>query len=620
MVSPSSSPKSASRFDVVTRLLKLSWRYRTRSVHVFLLQVVLLTMTLSGLRFSGLAVDVIRHALDRSARIPTWPLAAEFPQHLSLLSQLFLIAGAILLTAGAGAVLNYSYSVTVGRLVHLEIVPNLRAELFTRLQHLSFRFFDKNSSGAIVNRVTVDVQMLRSFVDGVIIQGAVLLLSLSIFLGYMLHTHVRLTLVSLSLTPLLYLTTRLFSRWAEPAYRESRRLSDNMVKAMTEGIEGIQVTKVFGRAQDQFELFEQRNRAVREQQLKIFQQVSRFSPTVDLLNQANLIVLLVYGGKLVSNGAISLGDLVIFVGLLRQFASRASGMADIVNTLQQSMTGARRVFEIFDAPVEVRNGAHPLSPGRLSGKVRFEDVHFGYTSDEVLKGVSFEAKPGQSIGILGATGSGKSTLLSLVPRFYDPTRGRLFIDDINVRDFDIDSLRRQVGLVFQESLLFHDTIANNIAFGYPTATRAEIERAAKTACAHRFISELPNGYDTVLDEGAVNLSGGQRQRIAIARALLLEPPILLFDDPTTAIDAITESEVLSAVNGAMAGRTTFLISNRLSALRRADTIIVLDGGRVVQQGTHQQLMRQGGIYAQTASLMRGTGTEPLDREPHEVLA
>ncbi len=599
-----SGPASTSRVDAIARLLRLSWRYRARSLQVFLLQLVLLATTLGGLRFSGLAVDVIRHALDSSAHIPTWPLGLRFQLHWSLLGQLILIASAILVAAAMGAGLNYAYSVTVARLVHLEIVPNLRAELFARLQRLSFRFFDNNSNGAIVNRVTVDVQMLRSFVDGVIIQGAVLLLSLGIFLAYMLNTHVRLTLVSLALTPLLYVTTRLFSRWAQPAYREGRRLSDHMVRVMTEGIEGIQVAKIFGRTNDQFELFDRRNRDVREQQLKIFKQVSRFGPTVDFLNQMNVAVLLVYGGSLVANGKISLGDLIIFVGLLRQFATRASGMADIVNTLQQSMTGARRVFEILDSPFEVQNANNAVRPGRLSGKISFEDVHFGYDHDEVLQGLTLNIAPGQAIGILGATGTGKSTLLSLVPRFYDPTRGRILIDDVDVKLYDIDSLRRQIGVVFQESLLFRGTVADNVAFGHPEATREQIERAATTACAHRFISELPDGYDTVLEEGAVNLSGGQRQRLAIARALLLEPPILIFDDPTAAIDAMTEAEVLRAVDGAMVGRTTFLISNRLSALRRTDTILVLAGGRIAEQGTHEQLLRRDGIYSQTAWLLR----------------
>jgi ABC-type multidrug transport system fused ATPase/permease subunit len=278
------------------------------------------------------------------------------------------------------------------------------------------------------------------------------------------------------------------------------------------------------------------------------------------------------------------------------------------------MTGARRVFEILDSPSEVQNAGNALRPGRLNGKIEFDDVHFGYEHNEVLQGLTFQIAPGQSIGILGATGAGKSTLLSLVPRFYDPTRGRVLIDDVDVKLFDVDSLRRQVGVVFQESLLFGGTIADNIAFGHPEASREQIERAARTACAHRFISELPQGYDTVLEEGAVNLSGGQRQRLAIARALLLEPPILILDDPTAAIDAITEAEVLRAVDGAMTGRTTFLVSNRPSALRRADTILVLEGGRIAEQGTHSQLLERNGIYGQTARLL-GSVDEACSSSP-----
>ena len=600
----------SSKLDVVARLLLLSWHYRLRVAQVFLLQVVLLTMTLSGLRFSGLAVDVIRHSLDSSTHAPTWPLGIHLRGNWSTQEQLLLVAVAILFFALAASILNYSYSVTVGRLVHLEIVPNLRAELFARLQRLSFRFFDETSNGAIVNRVTVDVQMLRSFVDGVIIQGAVLVLSLGIFLAYMLNTHARLTLVSLALSPLLYLVTRLFSRWAQPAYREGRRLSDAMVRAMTEGIEGIQVTKVFGQVQAQIAAFDGRNRSVKEQQLKIVNRVSRFGPTVDLLNQLNLAVLLAYGAMLVANGGISLGDLVIFAGLLRQFASKASAMADVINTLQQSMTGARRIFDIFDAPIEVHNLEQPLRPTSLTGRLVLSDVHFGYADNLVLKGVSLEAQPGQCIGVFGATGTGKSTLLSLIPRFYDPSQGQVSIDGIDVRALDIDYLRRRIGTVFQESLLFRDTIANNIALGWPEANRAQIELAARTAGAHDFIVELPNGYDTLLEEGAANLSGGQRQRIAIARALLLEPPILILDDPTASIDAITETEVLHSIDRAMAGRTTIVVSNRLSVLRRTDRIFVLSAGRIVESGTHTELLQSGGPYAKTAALL-STETEAV---------
>jgi ABC-type multidrug transport system fused ATPase/permease subunit len=269
----------------------------------------------------------------------------------------------------------------------------------------------------------------------------------------------------------------------------------------------------------------------------------------------------------------------------------------------QSLIGARRVFEILDAPVEVKNAAEPVRRPKLRGDVLFENVSFAYDGPAaVLRGIDLQVRAGECVAILGATGSGKSALMSLVPRFFDPTAGRVLIDGIDARQLDLDDLRRNIGLVFQESFLFSNTIAANIAFGHPEATRSQIERAARIAAAHDFIMELPMGYDTILGESGNSLSGGQRQRLAIARAVLLEPPILLLDDPTAAIDSETEHEIFSALDQAIAGRTTFIVAHRLSTLRRADFIIVLAAGRIVQRGTHEQLMREPGPYLQVASL------------------
>lgn len=615
------SPSHNDTGRVVRRLLGLSWRYRKRALQVFCFQVVLLAMTLGGVGLTGVAIDIIRHSFDPSAPVPRWPLGLQPPPSFTAMEALGLLGVSVVLMALVRGAVHFAYSLGVGKLVHAQIVPTLRAELYRKLQRLSFRFFDAHPSGAIINRVTRDVQMLRSFVDGVVIQGAVLLLALGVFLSYMLATHVRLTLVSMALTPLLYVVTVLFSRWARPAYQENRRLADDMVKSVAEGVEGIVVTKVFGREREAYDGFVTKNQALRDQQRAIFANVSRFVPGVDLLNHLSIVVLMGYGALLVKKQEITLGDLVVFAGLLQQFATRASSMATIVNTLQQSLIGARRVFEVLDTPLEVQTPERPEPFPPTRGAIEFRDVHFAYHEGmPTLNGVSLRVEPGECVGVLGATGSGKSTLLSLIPRFYDATQGCVYVDGSDVRRLDLDELRRRIGIVFQEAMLFRGTVRENIAFGYPEASEVAIERAAKKAGADEFIRRLPRGYDTVVEEGSVNLSGGQRQRLSIARALLLEPPVLILDDPTTAIDAQTELAVLEAVDNAIVGRTTFLVSNRISTLTRADRIVVLESGQISDIGSHEELMRRGGLYAKTAELQgvprlrsdrrEGTGVSP----------
>lgn len=587
---------------IVRRLFELAWSYRRPWAVVIAIQLVLLTLGVSGLSLTGVGIDYVRHVLQGTP-VPHLPLGLPLPAW-GPMGVLGAIAGGILLLAGLRSFLNYTYALRVNHLTQQEMVPWLRGRVYEKLQQLSFRFFDQNSTGSIINRVTGDVQAVRMFLDQVLVQSVIMVISLAVYIVYMATLAPGLTLACLATTPLLWTMAAVFTRRMLPLYARNRELADDMVRALSESVQGAAVVKAFGREEENRTDFLRRNRAVLDQQQAIFWRLSLFSPAIGFLTRVNIAVLLGYGGWLVIKGDLAFGaGLVVFAGLLEQFSGQVNNVASIVNSMQNSLIGARRVFEILDAPVEIKSPAQAEQPVGLRGRVKFDDVYFGYEPGRlVLHGIDLEVQPGQCVAILGATGAGKSALMSLIPRFYDPTAGRLTIDGIDVRRFEVQALRRNIGMVFQESFLFSNTVAANIAFGRPDATRAQIERAARIASAHDFISTMPQGYDTVLGESGNNLSGGQRQRLALARAVLLEPAILLLDDPTAAIDPETEHEIFAALDRAIAGRTTFIVAHRLSTLRRADFIIVLENGRIVQRGTHAELMKRNGPYQRVADL------------------
>jgi ATP-binding cassette subfamily B protein len=560
---------------------------------------------------TGLAIDTIACCQEGGAAPPAWPFGVQPSPGWGALQLIALLAAAVLLLAVGRALLSYYYTVASTQLLQEQMVVDLRAKVYGKLQRLSFRFYTAQPSGSLINRVTGDVQAVRSFVDGVILQLLIVVLSLGFCLAYMLRIDVRLTLLCLATTPAIWAISLAFCRTVRPAYHHNRELLDRLLLVLTENVRGMQVVKGFARHGEEIAKFRAANAAVQSQRRSIFGLLSLFSPCVEFLLSLNQLALLGYGGYLVIDDRLALGTgLIVFSGLLQQFYGQVTKMTNIINTVQESLAGAQRVFEVLDAPGETCNPPRARKLSRPKGLVKFDGVWFGHQPGRpVLREINLAVEPGQCVAILGPTGAGKTTLLSLIPRFYEATQGRVLVDGIDVRQLDLDGLRRSIGTVFQETFLFSDTVAANIAYGRPEASPEEVRRAARLAAADAFIAELPDGYDTVLCEGGKNLSGGQRQRLALARAILPQPPILLLDDPTAAVDAHTEREILADLQRAMAGRTTFLVAHRLSTLRFADLVVVLQEGRIVESGTHQELVARRGPYWQAAQLQNESGDE-----------
>ncbi|MBI1901001.1 MAG: ABC transporter ATP-binding protein [Planctomycetia bacterium] len=584
-------------------MLALGWQYRTPALGVVLFQMVLVAMSLCGLGLAGLGIDYIRHQLDAASGPPKFPLGVSPPTSWAPWHVVAAIAAGVLAVALVNTLLRYFASVASAGLSQ-RLLLQLRSDVYDKLQRQSFRFFDAANSSSLINRAAGDVNAVRAFIDGVVIKVLTVGLSLAVYLAYMLSVHPGLTAACLASTPLLWLGAALFSRRVQPEYRKSSELADGVILTLVENIQGISVVKGFARERQEIQKFREANRRVRDQKRRIFWRISTYQPLMGLVTQINMLVLIGYGGYLVIHGEMPLGaGLFVFANLLHEFANQVGQITNIANTIQSSLVAAERVFEVLDTPVEIKSATGAVRLPRCRGEISFDDVTFAYKPGEiVLQNVSLEVRPGECLGIVGETGAGKSTLLALLSRFYDVSAGAVRIDGHDLRSLDLTDLRRNIGIVFQENFLFSNTVAANIAFGHPEATRDEIERAARLAAAHEFIAALPEGYDTVVGEYGANLSGGQRQRLAIARALLLDPAILVLDDATASVDPEVEHEIQQSIEGALAERTTLIVSNRISSLMRADRIVVLREGRIIQTGTPPELLAHEGYYRGLARL------------------
>jgi ATP-binding cassette subfamily B protein len=479
----------------------------------------------------------------------------------------------------------------------LGVEYDMRNGLYAHLLRLSFGFYDRHQTGQLMSRATVDLQTVRFFLGYGLIFFFQHVLTIVGVTAVVLWLEWRLALVALAVTPVIVAIAYRYSHVSHPVLREVQQKLADVTTVAEEAIVGVHVVKAFAQEERQQQLFASKSEAVFDQSLHANRQRALYVPVlsfVPLLAQAGVLL---FGARMVAQGTLTLGTFIAFNLFVVMLIMPLRMLGMWIGQAQRATASGERIFEILDEPEAIADapGAGELPPG--DGRIRFEDVSFEYAPGRpVLSGIDLELEPGRTVALIGHTGSGKTTLASLVPRFYDASEGRVTVDGVDVREVRLASLRRSIGIVAQDPFLFSATVRENIAFGRGDATDAEVERAARLAQAHDFIERLPDGYDTVIGERGITLSGGQRQRIAIARALILEPRILIFDDATASVDATTEARIRLGLREAMQGRTTLIIAHRLSTIALADELVVLDGGSIAARGTHDDLLRTSAVY------------------------
>lgn len=564
------------RFDVYRRLvgyLRPYWR------QVLLAYTAMLAATLLNL----LVPQIIAWAIDQG-------LATGYA--LALLAASALILG-IAVVRGLAAFGQRFF----GEWLSYRVAYDLRNDFYQAMQHLPFAFHDQAHTGDLMSRATGDITETERFVGTGLMELLATLILLAGVVVAMLLEDARLALIALIPFPILIAGTLRFGGAVRPLSRQVQDQLGVLSTSMQESLTGIRVVKAFAREPYEFAKFDRENSVWFRLRERLIQLWGNNWPFFTFLIALSNFLLLWFGGPMALEGTITVGGLFAMISYVLMLNGPAQRLGFLVNTAATADASASRVFEVLDTPNQVTDSPHAQALAQARGEVAFQEVGFAYQDGlPVLQDISFTARPGQVVALMGPTGSGKSSIINLIPRFYDPTAGRVLVDGHDVRDLTLESLRSHIGIVLQEPFLFSATIAENIAYGRPDASQEEIEAAARAAGAHDFIADFPEGYRTRVGERGVTLSGGQKQRVAIARALLYDPRILILDDSTSSVDTETEHIIQQALQVLMRGRTTFVIAQRLLTLKHADQILVLDHGRIVQRGTHEELVGRDGLY------------------------
>ncbi|MGQ4647861.1 ABC transporter transmembrane domain-containing protein [Lyngbya aestuarii] len=493
----------------------------------------------------------------------------------------------------------------VGSIVQ-RVLAQLRQDIFLKVQSLPISYFDRSEAGDLMSRLLNDVSVVNQAFGNTIPQILGNTFSLLGIILAMFLINLQLALVSNLVVPLMIIATGLFSRWARAKFRLTRQTVGQLSTKLEEDIGSVREAQAFNRVQLNIQQFDSLNAANRDANMQAVAITSAFLPSIDVLNTLATAGVLAYGGYLAVTGAATVGTVTAFLLYVQQFFRPIQILSQFYTQAQSAIAGLERIFLLLDEPSQLKDAPDAMEMPSIKGEVSFENVAFGYNRDQlVLQGVNLCAQPGQMIALVGSTGAGKSTIINLILRFYDVSGGAVKVDGIDVRSVTQRSLRYQIGIVLQDNLLFGGTIADNIAFGRPEATHAEIEAAAQVANVHEFITQLPEGYCTQVGERGVSLSQGQRQLISIARAVLVDPRILILDEATSSIDTHTEALVQAAIAKLLQGRTSFVIAHRLSTVTQANQVLVIQQGQIVERGTHAELIALEGVYAKLYALQLG---------------